>query len=484
MLQRSRPGRPDPTTATVTHAGTLILRSGQKLPIQYEIIDGKPRWLGDIDLKPAGGGEMHLDGFTLDAGGPSTGTFASGQLWKNNMVYYRFDSTIADPTTILAGMMDWMSKTQVSFLYDNDKTASDYILFRSDTSGCHSGEGHRTGENDIYLQQGACFADQAVHEIGHTMGLLHEQSRPDRDNYITIQWSNICQGAASGGGCASFNQASNFQIVNTGIDVGSFDFSSIMLYPAITGDPHFAVDTSKPIITKTDGTTYPTPTGGLSGADQLAVQSLYGSNSVTFADWFYISPGAAPMQVVQGGQGQANVVMNGPWVHNDSGAGASTAIVSCNIPGVTASISPGYAFSGGEGVASLSLSASLSATPGNYTCVVSATDGYSHVKHYTMVSVQVDACAPSSFSSVCSGLVTPLCGSHGAGCGVSYDCGSCASGDTCSSGFCCASGESWVAADNACEVPGSGGKTCSPPPRGCGRGRYWDDQWCVCVGIN
>src|SRR5579859_1674532 len=239
------PVAPDPTTATVTHAGTLILRSGQKLPIQYEIIDGKPRWLGDIDLKPAGGGEMHLDGFTLDAGGPSTGTFASGQLWKNNMVYYRFDSTIADPTTILAGMMDWMSKTQVSFLYDNDKTASDYILFRSDTSGCHSGEGHRTGENDIYLQQGACFADQAVHEIGHTMGLLHEQSRPDRDNYITIQWSNICQGAASGGGCASFNQASNFQIVNTGIDVGSFDFSSIMLYPAITGDPHFAVDTSK-----------------------------------------------------------------------------------------------------------------------------------------------------------------------------------------------------------------------------------------------
>ena len=63
-----------------------------------------------------------------------------------------------------------------------------------------------------------------VHELMHALGFLHEQSRPDRDSFVTINYSNIST-TACGGTCVH-----NFNIDPNAATVGPYDFRSIMHY--------------------------------------------------------------------------------------------------------------------------------------------------------------------------------------------------------------------------------------------------------------
>lgn len=96
----------------------------------------------------------------------------------------------------------------------------DYIMFE-DQGGCFSAVGRQGGEQTVSLGPG-CGVGSAIHEIGHSLGLWHEQGRADRDQFIRIIEDNILQQAKHNFGLHSAD----------GDDIGIYDFGSIMHYPS------------------------------------------------------------------------------------------------------------------------------------------------------------------------------------------------------------------------------------------------------------
>ena len=58
---------------------------------------------------------------------------------------------------------------------------------------CSSYVGRKDGAQLVTMNDHCFSCGNAVHEIGHAIGLWNEHSRPDRDNYIDILYDNIME---------------------------------------------------------------------------------------------------------------------------------------------------------------------------------------------------------------------------------------------------------------------------------------------------
>ena len=144
-------------------------------------------------------------------------TFKTTQFWPSGIVYYEFDANVsaANRTIALNAMAVWEAVANVDWRARSGE--ANYVHIQNSTVN-NSSVGMIGGEQIInFVSWGTPY--RLVHEMGHAMGLYHEQSRTDRDNFVTINWSNIESG-----------KEGNFDLEATSDSYGPYDFDSVMHY--------------------------------------------------------------------------------------------------------------------------------------------------------------------------------------------------------------------------------------------------------------
>lgn len=142
----------------------------------------------------------------------------------------------------------------------------DYITIQAANDSCSSAVAQQSGQQFVSCDVGDGFsAWSVVHEIGHAFALWHEQSREDRDSWVTVDLSEVEDG-----------KAHNFdQHIENGRDIGPYDYDSLMHY----GPFAFATG-SNPTITQTQSGPSIGQRDHLSDGDKKAVEFVHGSFSL------------------------------------------------------------------------------------------------------------------------------------------------------------------------------------------------------------
>ena len=133
-------------------------------------------------------------------------------------------------------------------------------------NGCNAILGAQNGKNRISIGPN-CPHRTAVHEIGHDLGLDHEQKRRDRDDFVVVNTSVV-----------ETSRLSQFTKMWTGRDLGKYDYRGIMHYPMWAFQLEYGqVSVNAPFRLIGD-------TGGLSAGDVAALDFMYNGCSKQYTE--------------------------------------------------------------------------------------------------------------------------------------------------------------------------------------------------------
>ena len=144
------------------------------------------------------------------------------KLWADGEVPFVFDANVAESrqNAMRAAMAEWEKVAGVHFRPAQDYDVNYVHIQNSD--GNNSAIGMWGGKQIINIVSWDSKFIMA-HELGHCLGLWHEQTRPDRDAYVEIIGQNIQAG-----------KEHNFALNNSAATYGLYDFDSVMHYSKCT----------------------------------------------------------------------------------------------------------------------------------------------------------------------------------------------------------------------------------------------------------
>ena len=145
--------------------------------------------------------------------------------WPNGVVAFEFSEDIPfiNKLATMQAIDLWQRSSNVEFVEltsTNKEQYPDYLCFiPAQGTQCSSHIGKQGGKQEVKLAP-RCNMMSTAHEIGHALGLWHEQSRLDRNQYIRIVWDNI-----------DADHRHNFdQHLTESKDYGPYNFDSLMHY--------------------------------------------------------------------------------------------------------------------------------------------------------------------------------------------------------------------------------------------------------------
>ncbi len=212
--------------ASAVITDTLAVLSGPvpDIPADYMIVEG------DIQIPKTAFAARYLAG--------PNGTFESNR-WPNGVVTYEFDANVTaiSRTMTLQAMSDWEAISSVWFTQCATNPCSGAFIHIQASNANNSAIG-RTGGRQVVNLVSWNSRYIIAHELGHALGLEHEQSRNDRSTYIQVNYNNVCQAtdaACLGGFCFDNNGMRidcdfNFDVAPNSWRYGGYDFDSVMHY--------------------------------------------------------------------------------------------------------------------------------------------------------------------------------------------------------------------------------------------------------------